>query len=100
VTSSGPTIVCGGGMVGGRHQLLQLRARRCQHARRVPCRYPEHGREFGQADSMAVDQVEYLPVSAWERIECRPDPAVAAGVTALERELSGPVSGNVVISRV
>ena len=37
---------------------------------------------------MPVNQVEYLPVSTRERIECRPDPAVPDDVSACGRELA------------
>jgi hypothetical protein len=92
-----PSIVLGGGLVCGCRRLLQLRPRRCQHVRRVLWRYPEHGWQFGQADRMAVDQVEYLPVSARESVECCPDPAVTGGG---ERRLSVPMSGHIVVSGV
>jgi len=46
---------------------------------------------------MAVDQVEYLPVSARESVECCPDPAIAGGG---ERGLSVPMSGHIVVSGV
>jgi hypothetical protein len=47
---------------------------------------------------MAVDQVEYLPVSPRERIECCPDRAVANAVSA--GQLRGQMTGNVVIGRI
>lgn len=49
---------------------------------------------------MAVDEVEYLPVGAGECIKRCPDPAVADTLSIGERELGGPLNGNVVIARV
>ena len=49
---------------------------------------------------MAVDEVEYLPVGAGECIKCCLDPAVADALTIGERELGGPLIGNVVFARV
>jgi len=49
---------------------------------------------------MAVDQVEYLPISARESVECCPDPALVGGVSARARELGGPMIGHIVISGV
>jgi hypothetical protein len=48
---------------------------------------------------MPINQVEYLPVSARERIECRPDPAVR-DVSACGRKLAWRTIGKVLISSV
>jgi LSD1 subclass zinc finger protein len=100
VAGCGPSIIRSGRIIRGCRGLLQLRPRGGQQARCALCRYPEHGRQLGQADRMAVDQVEDLAVSARERIECCPDPAGTDGVSSGRCQLCGPTFGNFVVGRV
>jgi hypothetical protein len=84
----------------GRHRLLELRPRRGQHAGRAAGRYREHGRQVRNADGVAVDEVEDLPVTAGECVKRCPDPAAADGDTIGPPELGASLLGNVVISGV
>ena len=86
-------------MARGRHRLLELRPGRGQHAGRAAGRYRQHGRKVGKADSVAVDEVEDLPVTAGECVKRCPDPA-AGGVTIGPPEVRGSLLFNVVISGV
>jgi hypothetical protein len=87
-------------MSRGCGRLLELRPRRGQHAGRAAGRYREHSRQVRNADGVAVDEVEDLPVTAGECVKRCTDRAPADGVTIDAPELGGSLLGNVVISGV